>query len=89
MKTPKSEYLHHRLADVIMGTEGTPTQGHVETPQEIAGLMIIDYENPLLSLNKAGEKRAGYFLGVSVALGGGTLGSHDVSPGLNWQKFPC
>ena len=24
------------------------------TPQEIAGLMIRDYENPLVSLNKAG-----------------------------------
>ena len=32
MKTPKLEYLHHRLADVIMGTEGSPPQGHVEPP---------------------------------------------------------
>ena len=33
-------------------SKGTP-QCHVETPQEIAGLMIRDYENPLVSLNKA------------------------------------
>ena len=38
-----------------------------KTPQEIAGPMIRDYENPLLSLNKAAI-RAGYFFG-GVALG--------------------
>ena len=35
--------------------------------------LLRDYENPLVSLNKAG-----YFLGVNVALGGGTLGSHEM-----------
>ena len=39
----------------------------------VAGLMIRDYQ-PLVSLNKA--LLGPYFLGV-VALGGGTLGSHD------------
>ena len=35
-----------------MGIQGTPPQSY--PPQEIAGLMIRDYENPLVSLNKAG-----------------------------------
>ena len=33
-------------------------------PQEIAGLMIRDYENPLVSLNKAGKK------GPAISWGG-------------------
>ena len=33
-------------------------------------------KQPLVSLNKAGEKRAGYFLGRG-SFGGGTLDSHD------------
>ena len=40
-------------------------------PRKIAGLMIRDYENPLVSLNKAGFFRAGHFLGGG---GGGGLG---------------
>ena len=43
-------------------------------PQEIAGLMIRDYENPLVSLNKA-------LLGPAISWGGWhrgvPLGSHD------------
>ena len=31
-----------------------PPQGDRKTPQEIAGLIFRDYENPLVSLNKAG-----------------------------------
>ena len=41
-----------------------PTPPMPRLPQEIAGLMIRDYENPLVSLNKA-ENWAGYFLGGS------------------------
>ena len=43
-------------------------------PQEIAGLMIRDYENPLVSLNKA--LLGPYFLGGS-SFGGVPLDSHD------------
>ena len=32
--------------------------------------ILRDYENPLVSLNKALLYRAGYFLGVNVVLGG-------------------
>ena len=54
-----------------MGIQGMhPPQCHV-SPQEIAGLILRDYENPLVSL-KAGVFGAGYFLGVNVALGPGS-----------------
>ena len=39
--------------------------------------MIRDYENPLVSLNKAGYIRAGYFL-WGGSFGGGTLDSHEL-----------
>ena len=44
------------------------------TPQEIAGLMIRDYENSLVSLFSGRLYGYGYFLGgVGVVLGGGYL----------------
>ena len=43
-------------------------------PPEIAGLMIRAYENPLVSLNKAGYET---LISGGVRLGWGRLTSHD------------
>ena len=45
-------------------------------PQEIRGPLLRDYENPLVSLNKAGVFSGRLFLGGG-SFGGVPLGSHD------------
>ncbi len=65
-------------------------------PQEIAGLMIRDYANPLVSLHKAG-----YFLGkktwgldpyIAMAYTWGVIPVHSQPPvqrAAAWSSWPC
>ena len=54
-------------------------------PAEIAGLMIRAYENPLVSLNKAGEKKTLFRFGGYVH--GNLRGPRNANPPRNKAKL--
>ena len=63
---------------------GQPTPGHVPPP-EIAGLMIRAYENPLVSLNKAGVMKPLFPGGVRGARGGWLNSPNGCHPALKFR----
>ena len=68
------------MLNISWESKGTPPYATF-TPQEINKALFRDYENPLVSLNRA--LLGPYFLGGG--LGGGTLGSHEYT--LKWHPI--